>query len=209
MKRTVQNTSSWRNPFSNDKRMSKRKSYLYWLCEDDDFKADLDAVIDLLPFGDIDGEDRDVAMAEANNKIKEVSAKHDISNGELMYILGELQDEIPFDLKLKIVERNTDGLIVKIPAGAIKTDYLEAWDYIDSELKSISKPPKKSRQRAEVDGELIYAVHKALKAGKSYNVIAEQYTDNKLPNYSGKTIVRFRDNPVEICKYYNLYKPRT
>src|SRR5665213_3475530 len=104
--------SSRINPFKHIPRKNKREWHLYWLCEDEDFRSELDSVIDLLPWTKRNTENKvEETMQQANRRYEEIRKQNNLTSSELHYIFGELNFEIPHHFKFQIIEENNDSII--------------------------------------------------------------------------------------------------
>jgi len=87
-----------------------------------------------------------------------------------------------------------------------KAELMELWEEFEGLRKGLARAVRAKRKPPEYP-ELIYAIFKARKTGRTFKDIYGVYSRNELPHYSGAT-TRFQGEE-DLERYYNRYKPVT
>ncbi len=153
------------NPFNHIRYKSRDDWYLYWLCEDKEFRQELDQL-------------HNWPYAQGNNaepyaqKVDELMEKYALTEEDLDIIITGMHLQVPLDFPFKILDSDEHGLTVIIPRNIKLDDYNGAWKYIQELFKS--NPKNKtiiSKRKSPDDPQLIYAIFKARHKGQTFKKI--------------------------------------
>ena len=198
------------NPFDHIRHKTNDDWYLYWVYEDRDFQAELEAY-------------NDFYSSKANRELSEVEKNqgeamraamlhnYDLTVDEFDYIQTGMHTQYPLDFPYSIVKRHKNGdLVIRVPGNIKRVDYLEAWEDLEDFLRVSplkSGENKKTRRRAADDTRLLYAISKARKRGLTFAQIFAEYQDGSLPAYeNGPRNQLASEDYLEL--YYQLHEPK-
>lgn len=192
------------NPYKHIRQKSNDDWFMYWLCEDKEFRKD----VSLLNTPGVTGK-------EYKSKLHALRSKYGITEGEFVAVAVGLHAQGTFDFPFTYIDGDEDSVTVKISKEVKRNEYISAWPEIKEMLTSyvgygdgtsINIKQSKTRVRAADDTQLIYAVFKARKSGLTFRQIYRLYQDGKLPCYVEKPTNQFSSED-SLERYFNKYKP--
>lgn len=203
------------NPFLHIRQKNNRQWYLYWLCEDDEFKGRHEKYSEYFDINwksfEFEGEEAKLIVAYGAKLYDDILRDFGISEGEFDAISTGLHLQFPFDFPFEIGVNDEEGSIsVRIPAGTKRKEYMGAWVVISELLErpKFIKPQSQTRRRirAADDTQLIYAVHKQRLRGETFSAIYRMYQEGSLSAYLDRPTNQFVSQDV-FEEYYRRNKP--
>lgn len=144
---------------------------------------------------------------EIGKRYEAIIKEFAVNRGDIDFFMAELhkQGSTRRQHRCEIIyNADTNSYTAQLKPDVSKDDLEEAWQYIQriNGLRKISK----TRRRGFDDPQLVYAIFRAKKSGKSFPAIFTLYQEGKLPHYENKPRNQF--SSVEYLKrYYYRYSP--
>ena len=197
------------NPYKHIRNKTSADWYMYWVCEDEDFLNDMEAINDFWLSFTVEN-----PMAKEDNRLglmmSAVKEKYGISDDEFEIVVACYHQLSNFDFPFRYVGTEDDEVIVAIPNTIKRDEYLAAWpevkDMLQRETPPVPQDIATQRNRGADNPQLIYAIYKARKQSKTFSEIFSLYEKGELSMYSGKSKHQYNSEDT-LERYYNKYKP--
>lgn len=202
------------NPFAHIRHKSNDDWYLYWVCEDLDFKKRMAEYRSAYTVSELPNS---LTVEQAEKLMGETIKEYGITDFEFGVIQTGLHSQGAFDYPFRHVDSEDDSLVLKIPRNITKEDYIAAWDELVYILRPVEyEDPfadervvikeKSKRRRPPDDTKLVYAVHRARIKGLTFREIFENYQNGTLACYENMPTNNYSSED-SLERYYNKYKP--
>ena len=198
------------NPYNHIRQKSNDDWYMYWLCEDKEFRHDLVEHNEWIYLRAIKNSNLPITkLKDYKERQKSFLNKYKITDDEFDLISTGLHLQYPLDFPFKILDNHDDidNMTIVIPRDTKRKDYIAAWDYIQELFyTNPTLKPKSERNRSAENTQLIYAISKARGLKKTFREIFNDYQNGNLDCYSNRSTSQFKSED-ELEKYYDKYKP--
>lgn len=197
------------NPYKHIRQKTNDQWWLYWLCEDKEFRKELEDLNDWMS-DQFDAKDRTYNPPKSTyNKYAEIwdsiKEKYGVTEDELAIISTGLHLQYPLDFPFEDPKHaSNDSLVIAIPRNIKKAEYIAAWDYINELFNEHNQEITRKRNRASENPELVYAIYKARKRGNTFRKIFEDYQNGVLDCYSREPTLYYQE---ALERFYQKYKP--
>lgn len=180
---------------------------MYWVSQDPEFHADVDAATDRLFVGL--GKNEKLSDRDLKKVYKKLSNKYLISEFQTEYLISGIWDSMIFDSETPYWEydKNKSIYTVEVWPYTTKDMYLRAWTEIKEDIRNKKFYVVPTKKKPSFKGQLLYAISKARRSNKSFPEIYKLYNLRKLEMYIGKPPTDF--NSAKLLEdYYHKYSPK-